>query len=236
MKGTAELDCICPAMNTGAAPVFHASGMHTPNLAQSQTNNHSAVKQPQRSQTTTAQSKNHSAVKQPQHSQTTTAQSNSHNTVKKSLRTACSAFQQHNLSATHMTQTSPELCTTQKSVSAATWSKSEGTEADWTSCLMMLGAPFKKSRAEPLGMPLDTTTTTPDLKLFELNSSTLSMESSAWLLEGWDRVGCLGRITVALSCITITTIIMMTTMMMMIRIIIIMIMTTTIIIVYRRSS
>ena len=69
MKGTAELDCICTAMNAGAAPVFHASGMHTPNLAQSQTNNHSAVKQPQRSQTTTAQSNNHSAVKQPQHSQ-----------------------------------------------------------------------------------------------------------------------------------------------------------------------
>lgn len=64
---------------------------------------------------------------------------------------------------------------------------------------MTTGAPFKKNRAEPLGMPLDTTTT-PDLKLFELNSSTLTTDSSARLLEGWDRVGCLGKTTVALSC------------------------------------
>lgn len=64
---------------------------------------------------------------------------------------------------------------------------------------MTLGAPFKKSKAEPLGMPLDMTTT-PDLKVLELNSRTLSMDSSVWLLEGWDRVGCLGRTTVALSC------------------------------------
>ena len=98
-----------------------------------------------------------------------------------------------------MTQTSAELYTKQQSLSAATWSKFAGTEADWTSCLMTTGAPFKKNRAEPLGMPLDTTTT-PDLKLFELNSSTLTTDSSARLLEGWDRVGCLGRTTVALSC------------------------------------
>lgn len=42
--------------------------------------------------------------------------------------------------------------------------------------------------------------TTPDLKLVELNSSTLIIDSSARLLERWARVGCLGRTTVALSC------------------------------------
>jgi hypothetical protein len=64
---------------------------------------------------------------------------------------------------------------------------------------MTIGAPFKKSRAEPLGMPLDRTTT-PDLRLFELNSSTLTIDSSAMLMVGCDREGCLGRTTVALSC------------------------------------
>ncbi len=152
-----------------------------------------------------SQSNKHSSFKSDMHC---TVKSSNHGTVKKASGVSV-VHQKHNSSVAHTTQTSPRLYTTQQLLSAPTWSKFDGTEADWTSCLMTIGAPFKKSKAEPLGMPLHTTTT-PDLKLFELNSSTLTMDSSARVLEGCDQVGCLGRTTVALSCIiTLTTVMMM---------------------------
>lgn len=61
-----------------------------------------------------------------------------------------------------------------------TWSKSAGTEEGWTKSLITPGAPLRKSNADP-GAASSATTTTPDLRVWELNSSVLVILSLAVL-------------------------------------------------------
>ena len=64
-----------------------------------------------------------------------------------------------------------------------TCSKSAGTEDGWTRSLIMPGAPLMKSNAEP-GRASSAMTTTPDLRVWELNSRVLVMVSLAvWEVE-----------------------------------------------------
>lgn len=71
----------------------------------------------------------------------------------------------------------------------------------FTSLLMTVGAPLRNSSAEPLEASLDSATT-PERNVYELNSSTFTIVSSAVLkLDRFCR--CFGRTTLALSCNTL---------------------------------
>jgi len=79
-----------------------------------------------------------------------------------------------------------------------TWSKSGGTEEGWTRSLMIPGAPLMKRSAAP-GRASFASTTTPDLRVCELNSRVLTMVSLA-VLESETWSGRRGKTMTSLSC------------------------------------
>lgn len=79
-----------------------------------------------------------------------------------------------------------------------TLSKSGGTDAGLTRLLIAAGAPLRKSNAKPAGAS-EAATTTPDLSVCELNSSTRFTESVA-IFEGEAASGRRGKTTLCLSC------------------------------------